>query len=274
MEFGTDSYVNFSPERTVNPGTSPNYFPPQSATPGSVGAAGYSPITHISNLGEVYNAPVVASPNATTDQLNEYCNGLPTDAAGLAAARKILHDKVVAICPRTSTVTIQLTPGHSFARPVLYLSTDASDPTLAALEGATYAPGLQDVAPGSDDSFGSAVERLFAVTNGFTNGDVPAGASIKNHPGRNGLNSALRGDGPPLNVLGGIPTIATDYSPLWDVNVGTWTEEAVLSGFRTRWLEEFQILGFVERGLVTGPNGAPFGSSGLIVNCPIVFRFL
>lgn len=81
----------------------------------------------------------------------------------------------------------------------------------------------------------------------------------------NGLNSALRGDGPPFNVLGGIPTIAADYtSPLWDVNVGTWTAEAVDNGYyRTRWfLEEFQILGFVERGLVTGPGGATFGSSG------------
>jgi hypothetical protein len=69
-------------------------------------------------------------------------------------------------------------------------------------------------------------------------------------------------------------SIATDYSPLWDVNVGEWTQEAIDLGFRTRWLEEFQILGFVERGIVTGPGGAPFGSSGIIVNCPIVQRFL
>ena len=120
----------------------------------------------------------------------------------------------------------------------------------------------------------SAVERIFVVTNGFTNGDLGKSATIKNHPGRNGLNSALRGDGGPLNVLGGIPTIATDYSPLWDVNLGTWTPEAVRDGYRTRWLEEFQILGFAERGLVTGPSGEAFGSTGIIVNCPIVFRFL
>lgn len=32
--------------------------------------------------------------------------------------------------------------------------------------------------------------------------------------------------------------------------------------------------GFVERGFVTGPGGKAFGSSGVVVNCPIVHRFL
>jgi hypothetical protein len=30
----------------------------------------------------------------------------------------------------------------------------------------------------------------------------------------------------------------------------------------------------VRAGWMTGPGGKAFGSSGLIVNCPIVFRFL
>lgn len=273
--FDQSSYVNFNPVRTIIPGNAPNYFPPKSGTaPGSIGLNNYSPITFVENLGEVYNAPVIADRFQTEESLNRYCRGLPTDAAGLAAARRILHDRVVAICPRDGTVTLTLVPGHSFARPVLYISTESSDMVTAALEFSTYAPGLTDVTVGGDDSFTSAVERIFVVTNGFTNGDLGRSATIKNHPGRNGLNSALRGDGGPLNVLGGIPTIATDYSPLWDVNLGTWTPEAVRDGYRTRWLEEFQILGFAERGLVTGPDGQPFGSTGIIVNCPIAFRFL
>lgn len=89
-----------------------------------------------------------------------------------------------------------------------------------------------------------------------------------------GLNSAILGEGAALNVLGGIPTIATDYSPLWDGNVGEWTPEAIDAGFRVRLLEEFQILGFAQNGLLTGPGGVPYGSAGFIVNCPIVFRFL
>ena len=103
----------------------------------------------------------------------------------------------------------------------------------------------------------------------FTNG--PTGS---NNPQRQGLNSAIADGRSPLNILGGIPTIATDYSPLWDMNLGEWTQAAIDNGYRSRLIEEFQILGFVEQGWVTGPGGEPYGSVGIIVNCPIVFRFL
>jgi hypothetical protein len=174
--------------------------------PGSIGNDNYSPVVYVANQGEFYNAPVVASPDATEDDLNVYCDGLPEDEAGLAQAREILHDRVVAICPREQTITLKLVPGHSFARPILYISTDANDPTAAAMEQATFAPALALVPVGGDDSFGSAVERLFAVTNGPSNFDLPDSASVSNHPLRNGFYSALRGEGSPLNVLGGIPT--------------------------------------------------------------------
>jgi hypothetical protein len=75
-------------------------------------------------------------------------------------------------------------------------------------------------------------------------------------------------------VLGGIPTIATDYSPIWDFNLLEWTADAVAKGYRARVNEEFQILGLAVRGFVTGPGGAPFGSTGIVVNCPIVQRLL
>jgi hypothetical protein len=39
-------------------------------------------------------------------------------------------------------VTLALTPGFSFAKPVLYLSTESSDEGVATLEGATFAPAL------------------------------------------------------------------------------------------------------------------------------------
>jgi hypothetical protein len=90
-----------------------------------------------------------------------------------------------------------------------------------------------------------------------------------------GLASALiDGNVSPLNVLGGIPTIATDYSPMWDINIGEWTQKAIDNGYRSRLTEEFQILGFVKQGWVTGPGGGDYGSAGIIVNCPVVFRFL
>ena len=74
-------------------------------------------------------------------------------------------------------------------------------------------------------------------------------------------------------MFGGIPTVATDYSPLWDLNLGVWTEEAINKTYRSRLTEEFQILKFAQDGWITGPNGGKWGSTGLIVNCPIVWRF-
>jgi hypothetical protein len=64
------------------------------------------------------------------------------------------------------------------------------------------------------------------------------------------------------------------FSPLWDINLGVWTEEAINNGYRSRFTEEFAILGFVEQGWITGLGGGEYGSVGMVVNCPIVFRFL
>jgi len=61
---------------------------------------------------------------------------------------------------------------------------------------------------------------------------------------------------------------------VWDLNVGQWTREAIQKDYRSRMIDEFQYLGMVERGFITGPDGAKFGSTGFIVNCPVVFRFL
>jgi len=249
--------VDFRPQRSATPGDAPNFFPPKQFQPGSVGDRDYSPLVKIVNAGgHIYNAPIVAF-NVNADQLNQFCNGNPDHG--------IVHDKVVKICPREKMVTILLTNGFSFGKPVLYLSTDASDPLPATLEAATYAPGLVDIQGGADDSLFSPVERLFVFVNGHTG---------KDNPQRQGLNSALSDGASPLNVLGGIPTVATDYSPLWDLNPAVWTQQAVTRGYRARMTEEFAILGLVEKGFLTGLNGQKFGSVGLIVNCPIVYRFL
>ncbi len=249
--------VDFAPERKVVPGDAPNFFPPKEAHPGSVGDADYSPLVKITNAGgHIYNAPVIAF-DVDADELQRYCHKEPD--------YKLVHDKVLSICPDEAEVVIELTPGFSFARPVLYISTDANHPVPATLEGATYTPALGDIVVGGDDSLFSPVERIFVMINGITG---------KGNPQRQGLNSAISDHTSPLNVLGGIPTIATDYSPLWDVNAGEWTKEAINKGIRSRVSEEFQILGLVEQGWITGPGGAKYGSTGFVVNCPIVFRFL
>lgn len=257
--------VDFAPERAVVPGPAPDFFPPASFTAGSVGSDDYTPLFRLENGGGyIYNAPVVAF-DVTEDDI-AFCNGNVDYTK--------VHDRVVSICPdgaRGGTVTLQMSPIFSFARPSAYISTEASDEMVAALDMGTFAPAIGDIATGGDDGAFSAVERLFPIANGPTGAD---------NPQRQGLNSALSdmdGSGqplPPINVIGGLPTIALDYSPMWDLNLAVWTQEAIDKGYRSRMIDEFQLLGFVEQGWITGPDGKPFGSTGIVVNCPIIIRFL
>ena len=247
--------VDFSPQRKVTPGSGSSPFPPSEAVPGSMGDRSYSPLVRITNAGgHIFNAPMIAF-NATPQQM----------IIGNRPNAAFVHDKVVALNFAQRTVTLSLAPGFSFGRPVLYLSTEASAGLVAAMEGATMAPGLNDIETGDDDSAFSAVERIFLVVNG---------ARGCENPQRQGLEAALTDGGSPMNVLGGIPTLSTDYSPLWDVNLGEWTATARSKGFGSRLIDEFQVLMMVDAGLMTGPGGEKYGSIGIIVNCPMVFRFL
>ena len=253
LEF-TGGTVDFSSRRTVTPGPADTPFPPQDASPGSVGGPGYSPYVQISNQGgTVYNAPVVAF-GAEASEIN-FPNGNVDYTK--------VHDEVVAIDTVKGTVTLQLVNGFSFGRPVWYLSMDASDPTVAAVEGATYAPLMQKLQSGGDDSFTSPVERIFISTNG------PRDCA---NPLRQGLDAVLTDGHRPNNVLGGIPTIALDYSPAWNAQFYEWTRDAVDKGYRGQLREEFQILTFVQDEVLTGPGGTTFSHSGIIINCPIVQR--
>jgi len=65
---------------------------------------------------------------------------------------------------------------------------------------------------------------------------------------------------------------ALDYSPYWDAQLFEWTQDAIDQGFRGQVREEFQILTFVQDGLITGPDGGKFQSAGFAINCPIVQR--
>ncbi len=248
--------VNFAPNRDIVPGPTGAEFPPKSATPGSVGDANYSPFVRIENAANViYNAPVVAF-GVDASQIN-FPNGNVDYSK--------VHDQVVAIDPANMTVTVNLINGFSFGRPVWYLSMDASIPLAAAIEHNTYAPLMGSLVLGHDDSFSSPIERIFIATNGPENESC-------NNPLRQGLSADLADGFRPNNVLGGIPTIALDYSPAWDAQLYEWTPDAISRGFRGQVREEFQILTFVQDGLITGPGGATFGSSGFSINCPIVQR--
>lgn len=187
-----------------------------------------------------------------------------------------VHDQVVSICPQESIVTLKTTRGFSFSKSILYLVPDSSDMVPAALDGATYAPRLSEIATGGDDGLFSGVERIFVNSNGYTDADLPPGApnNVTHHPWRQGLNSAISGEGSALNIFGAIPTVAFDYSPLWNFNVWAWSNYSMENGIRKRLTGEFEVLGMAAAGYVTNPDGTPLSDSGLLNNCPIVHRFL
>jgi hypothetical protein len=245
--------VDFTPVRTVVPGPASAPFPPASTQPGSGGDSQYSPIVRVGNI--FYNAPIIAF-GVEAGAIN-FPNGNVDYSK--------VHDEELAIDTTNMTVTLQMVNGFSFGRPIWYISMDVSMPDVAAIEGATFAPLMQALTTGRDDSFSSPVERLFIAVNGPFDGGCA-------NPMRQGLYAALTDGHRPNNVFGGIPTIAPDYSPLWNGNLFQWTPDAVSKGYRGQLREEFQILTYVQDGILTGPNGAPFGDSKFIVNCPPIQR--
>jgi len=250
--------VNFTPERQIAPGAAPDFFPPKQAKPGSIGDADYSPLVAIDNAkSAVFNMPMVAF-NASADELNKMCDGKVDYTK--------VEDKVVRICPRDGTVTLNLTLGYTFGKPIFYLSTEANDPTVAALEGATFTPALKDIPFALEDaSQGEAAERLYTFVNG------PTGL---NNPFRQGLDSALsdKGSHGPLNVLGGIPTINLDYSPMWRVFPVKWTADSIAKGYRTKLTDAIAIEDAGERGIIESVAGGKPKPVGFVVNCPVVYR--
>jgi hypothetical protein len=225
----THGSVDFAPQRAVagTPGTG---FPPVTARPGSRGDAAYSPLVQLPD-GSVVDAPVVA-------------NGTG------------LHDKVVSIDPAAGSVTLRLTHGFARDEAVRYLSTDATAEAPAALEGATYAPRLRGAPTAGDDSTDSARAGLSAFVNG------PTGVS---NPQRQGLNSALLGEGDPLNVLAWLPGQGR-YSSLWDVHLTAWAR-----GVAPRQVRRFdEVEDLAQAGKVTAADGSRWTADNIIVNCPIL----
>src|SRR5260221_2926958 len=245
--------VDFSPNHVVVPGGDGRPFPPREARPGSVGDDDYSPLVDVNGI--VYDAPIVAA--AVEDAVIDFPNGNPNYA--------LVHDPVIAIEPAHRTVTLNLINGFSFGKPVLYISTESSDPTVSAIEANTFSPRMRRLEVGIDDIARSAVERIFIATNGASEGGC-------DNPQRQGLSATLLDGHRPNNTFGGIPTIAGDYSPVWDANIYEWTEEAVEKGYRGLLTEEFRILKLARDGLITGPNGAPFGSAGPVIVCRVAAR--
>ncbi|MGI8510166.1 MAG: hypothetical protein ACR2MQ_12655 [Gemmatimonadaceae bacterium] len=254
--------VDFSPVRKLVPGR--DLFPLDPSTvPGSVGDAMYTPL--VTTDGKiVYNASHLANKTG-------------------------LHDRVISMDTIGMKVKMKLVHGFYEGFSIIYSSTETSDHDLSALEQGTFTPNLNFAPfPGDDKSFRSAREALIPIVNG------PRGA---NNPERQGLQSAVLGEGDPLNIFqeqagcedSSNPSAfcdATAYSPLWDVHPVKWTQAAYDAGIVRRITTdkretiaplnviELYADGWLVSATPQGPRNASLGgipAAGIIVNCPIIF---
>ena len=272
---------DFSPTRTLVPG--PNGFPPASFSPGAVAGPGYSPFIRIAGSDVVYNAPIVATGDGPFDVTTH------TNTADRVLGIHIAQPPFPSGQFLDSWVDLLVVKGFDAGQPILYLSTEADDPLASVLERATYVPALAKAAyNGGDDFLGSARERLFGFINGQTGADNPQAQGFQNivldgHAAQDAsaqntaLINALRNGGDLLNVFGDFPTLADPrhaqaYSPLWDAQLGQWTQKAIDEGLNTRQIDENVVfnLAATRPDLLTGPGGAPYGSVGIDINCAVI----
>lgn len=242
-----DASVNFGLKHVLVP--SANGFPPVQYAPGARGDVGYSPLVHIGGSDDprtVLNAPQVAN------------------ATGLGGS-------VVAIDYDNRKVTLNLLAGWVDGQFTLYLHTDSSSELVAALENSTYAPSL-NAAPGiAVDEPPSSRASISPVVNGIRGDDNPM---------RQGLESALLGQGDPFNIAQEQPSDPIHYTPIWDVSPVAWTSAAIASGLRVQLhsqdsIREQALAGNIVSALPGTPNASLGGINaiGAISNCPIIVVF-
>jgi hypothetical protein len=276
---------DFSPTRIAQPG--PTGFPLASFQPGAVARPGYSPFIRIAGAPTVYSAPIVATGDGPFDVVHHTDTGDRVLGIHIAGAQKPGQYE-------DSWVDLLFVKGFDAGQPIVYISTDAGQPLTAVLERSTYVPALDKAAyNGGDDFLGSARERLF----GFVNGQTGAGnkesqgfvhlvndghASEDASADNTALIDALRNGGDLLNVFGDFPTEkdprhADAYSPLWDAQLGLWTDKAVKQGLNKRQTDEVQVfnLAATRPDLLTGIDPAtgkpaPYGSVGVDINCAVI----
>ena len=276
---------DFSPTRIAEPG--PTGFPLAKFQPGAVAGPGYSPFIRIAGAPTVYSAPIVATGDGPFDVVHHTNTGdrvLGIHIAGTSAPGQYAD----------SWVDLLFVKGFDAGQPIIYVSTDAGQPLTAVLERSTYVPALDKASyNGGDDFLGSARERLFGFINGQTgaNNDQAQGfvhlikdghASQDASAGNTALINALRHGGDLLNVFGDFPTLrdprhSQAYSPLWDAQLGLWTQKAIDHGLDKRQIDEVQVFNLAASrpDLLTGVDPAtgkpaPYGSVGVDINCAVL----
>jgi hypothetical protein len=276
---------DFSPTRVAEPG--PTGFPLAKFQPGAVAGPGYSPFIRMAGSNVVYSAPIVATGDGPFDVTHHTNTGdrvLGVHIAPPSPPGQFLE----------SWVDLLFVKGFDAGQPIVYISTDAGQPLTAVLERSTLVPALDRAAyHGGDDFLGSARERLFGFINGQTGADNKQAQGFVHlakdghvsedaSAGNTTMIDALRNGGDLLNVFGDFPTLtdprhAQAYSPLWDAQLGLWTDKAVQQGLNRRQIDEVQVFNLAASrpDLLTGVDPAtgqpaPYGSVGVDINCAVI----
>ncbi len=269
---------DFSPKRTVVGG--PTSFPPQSFTVGAMAGPNYSPFVTVQGTGVVYNAPIVATGDGPFD----------------VTTHENTHDRTLAIDTEKMTTDHLFIRGFSNGQPILYLSFESSDAFTAVIERSTFVPALAD-APfqnggGDPDSARASIFTFVNAKAGLEDDPPVRGAS--DGVGRSqGLAHAMKGGFPGRdaavanpevlevfrrgadvsNIFDVFPTNSRardrrEYSPLWDLQVGVYSDAAVAGGLNGLKTDANVVRRLAARGLVTAPGEQPLGSANVLINCP------
>ena len=269
---------DFSPTRTIVPG--PAGFPAQSFSPGAEGGPNYSPFVTVEGSGIVFNAPIVATGEGPFD-VTTHTN---------------THDRTLAIDTENMTADLLFVRGFSNGQPILYLSFESSEAFTATLERSTFVPALVDAPfPNGGGDPDSARASIFTFANAKAGlEDNPPDRGAAAGKGRNqGLTHAMVAGLPGLdaavanpevlevlrigadvsNIFDVFPTNVRvkdreEYSPLWDLQIGVYSPEAVARGLNGLKTDANVVRRLAARGLITAPGEQPLGSGNILINCP------
>ena len=280
-----DGAPDFSDSRTLVPG--PTNFPVKSFTPGAIAKPGYSPFVSIKSANAdpavtniIFNAPIVATGDGPFD----------------VTTHKNTHDRTLAIDTDKMTTDHLFVRGFANGKSIAYLSFESSDAFTATIERSTFVPGLADLAfaNGGGDA-DSARASIFTFANAMTGLELsPSKLGASQGEGRSqglmhalslkiaGLDAAvanpevlegLRKGGDVSNIFDVFPAneLAEDraeYSPAWDLQVGVYSDDAVVKGLNTLKTDANVVRSEASQGIVTAPGGLPLGSANILINCP------
>jgi len=260
---------NFAPMRIVTAG--PKGFPPAMFNPGADAGPKYSDLVRVQGSDIVYNAPIVAVGPGPFD-VTEHTN---------------THDRLLGIDTARMTADLLFVRAFSHGKDILYHSFSASNPLAAPIERGTFISALGLVPTASTRTLqAGARSSIFAFVNGRTGPASPPaqglnhvildGGGQKDASLRNAdVLEALRIGGDAHNVLDSSPTLrdpalARLYTPLWDLQLVKWSDEAIVQGLNVAQTDANTIRQLAARGLVHADDNLPLVAVDIIVNCPLI----